>query len=226
MSDFSSVTALAFDYYGTIADKSALAGEIDLALPGQGQAFAKLWFAQTQRYCFQNGMMARHIPWSELTKASFKFTAQELALDIDDATRDAWIEADTRLPAYAEAPSALARLANKFNLHVLSMGSPWMIEQSQQNAGIAEHFTSVISAEPHKVYKPGKAAYDLGVHEIGAEAHQVAFVSGNSFDVIGASNYGYPTIWVRRYGQALDDLGITPDLIVTDLNDMADQLGA
>lgn len=171
-------------------------------------------------------MMGRHIPWSELTKAAFKFTAEELKLDVDDATRDAWIAADTRLPVYAEAPAALARLAAKFGLHVLSMGSPWMIEQSQQNAGIVEHFTSVISAEPHKVYKPGHAAYELGVTAIGVAAHEVAFVSGNSFDVIGAKNYGYPTIWVRRYGQALDDLGLQPDLVVSDLGEMADRLGA
>jgi hypothetical protein len=31
---------------------------------------------------------------------------------------------------------------------------------------------------------------------------------------------------VRRYGQALDDLGITPDLIVKNLDEMADRLGA
>ncbi|MBT6095506.1 MAG: haloacid dehalogenase type II [Rhodospirillaceae bacterium] len=226
MTDFTAVKALAFDYFGTIADKTALAGEIDTHLPGQGQAFAKLWFAQTQRYCFQNGMMERHIPWSELTKAAFKFTAEELGLDINDATRDAWIEADTRLPTYAEADTALARLAARFDLYVLSMGSPWMIEQSQQNAGIDQHFKRVISAEPFKVYKPGKAAYELGVSEIGASANEVAFVSGNSFDVIGASNYGYPTIWIRRYGQALDDLGLEPDLVVGNLAEMAERLGA
>jgi len=226
MDIFGPVKALAFDYYGTIGDKTALAGEIDARLPGQGQAFAKLWFAQTQRYCFQNGMMGRHIPWSELTKAAFKFTAEEMGLQVDDATRDQWIEADARLPAYAEAPMALARLAARFDLYVLSMGSPWMIEQSQENAGIAAHFKRVISAEPYKVYKPGHASYKLGVDEIGVAAHEVAFVSGNSFDVIGATNYGYPTIWVRRYGQALDDLGLDPDLIVTDLGDMADKLGA
>jgi 2-haloacid dehalogenase len=226
MEKFSRVKALAFDYYGTIADKIALAGEIDARLPGQGAAFAKLWFAQTQRYCFQNGMMGRHIPWSELTKAAFKFASEEMGLTVDDATRDAWIEADATLPVYTEAADALARLAARFDLYVLSMGSPWMIEQSQRNAGIETLFKRVISAEPHKVYKPGSAAYKLGVDEIGVSADEVAFVSGNSFDVIGASNYGYPTIWVRRYGQALDDLGLEPDLVVKDLDEMADRLGA
>lgn len=84
----------------------------------------------------------------------------------------------------------------------------------------------MISAEPAKVYKPGRAAYDLGRREIGVEVEELGFVSGNSFDVIGAANYGYPTIWMRRYGQPLDDLGLAPDVVVTDLAEMADHLGA
>lgn len=226
MSDFRRVKALAFDYYGTIADKTALASEIDATFPKKGAAFVKLWFAQTQRYCFQSGMMDRHVPWSELVRAAFKFTCAELGVAVDDSLRDRWIEADTRLPIYAEAPMALQRLAARFDLYVLSMASPWMIEKSQANAGIARHFKGLISAEPYKVYKPERAAYELGVREIGVAADEVAFVSGNSFDVLGAKNYGYPTIWVRRYGQALDDLGLAPDLVVKDLKEMAAALGA
>jgi 2-haloacid dehalogenase len=226
MANFTRGKALAFDYYGTIADKQALAAEIDARFPAKGAAFAKLWFAQTQRYCFQMGMMGRHIPWSELTKAAFKFATAEMDMDVADDVRDQWIEADTRLPVYSEVPQALPRLAAKFDLYVLSMGSPWMIEQSQAKAGITAHFKGIISTEPHKLYKPGKAAYELGAREIGVNSDEVAFVSGNSFDVIGARNYGYPTIWVRRYGQPLDDLGLTPDMEVTDLLEMAEALGA
>jgi 2-haloacid dehalogenase len=226
MNKFSSIKAMAFDYYGTIANKIALADEIDVVFPGQGKAFCKLWFAQTQRYCFQNGLMGRHIPWSELTKAAFEYTAQELSIDIDDITRDRWIEADTRLPVYPDAPAALAKLTKCFALHVLSMGSPRMIEQSQINAGIANHFKSVISIESHKLYKPSKEAYEIGVREIGVAPDEITFVSGNSFDVIGAKNYGYPTIWVRRYGQPLDRLGLKPDLIVNDLSEMVARLHA
>jgi len=226
MTDTSGIKALAFDYYGTIADKLALASEIDRAFPGKGTAFTKLWFAQTQRYCFQNGMMERHIPWSDLTISAFNFACNEMDMTVTDAVRDRWIEADAHLPVYADAPAALGRLAAKFDLYVLSMGSPWMIEQSQAGAGIAEHFKGVISAEPHKVYKPGRAAYELGQREIGVSVEELGFVSGNSFDVIGAANYGYPTIWVRRYGQALDELGLKPDIIVGDLTEMANRLRA
>ena len=225
MADFARVKALAFDYYGTIADKQALAAEIDERFPGQGAAFAKLWFAQIQRYCFQVGQMERHITWDELTIAGFNFACADMGLEVPHVLRDQWIEADTRLPVYPEVPEALARLATRFGLYVLSMATPWMIEKSQANAGIAEYFKDVISAEPHKVYKPGRAAYEVGQREIGVAVEELGFVSGNAFDVIGAANFGYPTIWVRRYGQALDELGQEPDLVVKNLKEMAEALG-
>ena len=226
MSELSGLKALAFDYYGTIADKGALAATVDAKFPGQGAAFTKLWFAQIQRYCFQMGMMERYMTWDALTKAAFAFSAAEMGLDIDDGTRDEWIAADEWLPVHAEAPAALERLAGRFRLYVLSMASPWMIEQSQRNAGIGDHFTGLISAEPEALYKPGRAAYQLGIDRIGLPGSAIGFVSGNSFDVIGAKNFGFPSIWVRRSGQPLVALGPEPDLIVSDLTAMAEALGA
>ena len=130
MIDPNRIKALAFDYYGTIADKRSLAAEIDVNFPGYGAAFTKLWFAQTQRYCFQNGMMERHIPWSELTIAAFNFACQEMDMTVSDKLRDQWIEADTRLPVYREAPAALARLGARFDLYVhlfaLLSGLDWI----------------------------------------------------------------------------------------------------
>ena len=224
MIDFSKIEALAFDYYGTIGDKQGLADEIDAAFPGKGKPFTRLWFATCQRYCFQNGMMNRFIPWSELTKAAFKLAIHEMEMDVGDDLRDTWIDADIRLPAYEEASEALAKLAARYRLYVLSMGSPSMIEKSQKNARIDGHFTAIISTETDRVYKPDAAAYEVGTREIKLTKDKIAFVSGNSFDVIGAGNFGYPTIWVRRYGQPLDDLGVAPDLIVSDLLELAEKL--
>ena len=226
MTGLASVEALTFDHYGTLFDKHAVAGIIDEAFPGRGEAIARTWFQTTKEYCWLSGLMERYLTWDDLTRRALLFSVRSLGLDMDDALHAKLIEADLRLPPFPEVPGALERLAARFDLYVLSMASPWMIEESQRNAGLEAYFKKVISAEPHRVYKPGAAAYDLGVTEIGLEKERIGFVSSNSYDVLGGLNYGFPTVWVNRSGAVLDELGLRPDLEVADLAELATALGA
>ncbi len=226
MDEFGRVSALAFDYYGTVADKQGLGSVINEHVPRiDGYGLAKLWFQTCQRYCFQNGMMGRYAPWSELSAHALDFAAAEFGVGLPDEVRVQLLAADGEAPIYPDAAPALARLAGRYALYVLSMGTEGMIRASQRRAGIDRFFRGVITTTADRVYKPSRAAYDVGVREIGLEAAAIGFVSGNSFDVIGAKNYGFPTIWVRRYGQPLDGLGLAPDLVVADLADLAGALG-
>jgi len=103
MNDMSCVRALAFDYYGTIANKQALAATVDEHFPGKGTHFTKRWLSMLQRYCFQNGMMERYTPRDELTKAAFKLAAAECGIDASDTVCDELIVANESLTAYEEA---------------------------------------------------------------------------------------------------------------------------
>jgi len=227
MGEIDSVKALAFDYYGTIADKQGLGSLINEHVPGiDGYGLARLWFQTCQRYCFQNGMMGRYAPWNELSASALDFAAAEMAVGLPGDLRQRLLAADGEAPVYPEAGPALGRLAGRFDLYVLSMGTEEMIRASQRRAGIDGLFRGVITTTGDRVYKPSRAAYDVGVREIGLGAGEIGFVSGNSFDVIGAKNYGFPTVWVRRYAQPLDGLGLEPDLVVADLEELAGAVGA
>lgn len=216
--------ALTFDHYGTLFDKEAVSSLIDERVPERGLELARLWFKTTQQYCWLNGMMGRHQTWDDVTRRALEYTFQSEGLDLDPVLADALIDADIHLPAYAEVPAALARLARNFDLWVLSMGSPWMIEKSQEKAGIGHLFKGIISAEQAKVYKPAREAYGLAERKLGLRAEEIGFVSSNSFDVMGSANYGYPTFWVNRRGLTLDMLGPKPDLEVSDLTALAERL--
>ena len=226
MTAYGNIKALAFDHYGTLFDKQAVAAVIEDAFPGHGDGMAEAWFKTIKEYCFLSGMMERYITWDELTERALTFVAKARGLEVTKDLHDRLIEADLTLPPYPEVPAALERLAAKFDLYVLSMGSPTMIETSQANAGVRRFFKKIISAQPHKVYKPSARAYDLGVREIGLPKEAIGFVSSNSFDVMGSANYGYPTFWVNRSGAPLDELGPKADLEVKDLAELATALGA
>jgi 2-haloacid dehalogenase len=50
-------------------------------------------------------------------------------------------------------------------------------------------------------------------------------VSSNGWDVAGAKAFGLRVAWVNRQGAPLDELGVTPDLEVRDLGQLAQALG-
>jgi 2-haloacid dehalogenase len=224
--DFSNIQALAFDHYGTLFDKHAIQTVIEEDFPGRGEELAKLWFLTIKKYCWLSGLMERYLTWDEITKRALTFAGKSLSLDVTDDLHEKLIAADLILSPFPEVPAALERLANKLDLYVLTMASAWMVEASQKNAGVDHLFKKVISSEPHKVYKPGNKAYDLGVDEIGLPKEQIGFVSGNSFDVMGAANYGFPVFWINRKGLPLDELGPQPDWVDKGLDDLATVLGA
>lgn len=216
--------ALTFDHYGTLFNKEAVSALIEEQVPGRGVELARLWFQTTQQYCWLNGMMGRHQTWDELTRRALEFSFRSAGLDLDPVLAGALIDADIHLPPYAEVPAALARLAQSFDLWVLSMGSPWMIEKSQEKAGLKDLFKGIISAEQAKIYKPAPGAYGLAAQALGLAVEEIGFVSSNSFDVMGSANYGYPTFWVNRRGLPLDLLGPEPDIEVPDLMALAERL--
>lgn len=226
MSGFEQVQALAFDHYGTLFDKHAVGRIMEERFPGRGDELGRLWFSTLKQYCFLSGMMERYLSWDELTRRSLVYAGKSLGLSIDERLHDDLIQADLVLPPFPEVPAALARLSAKFTLVVLTMASPWMVEASQKHAGVDHFFKDLISAEPHRVYKPGAKAYELAVDRLGLAKENIGFVSGNSFDVIGGKHFGFPTFWLNRSGAPLDELGPQPDLVVSNLSELASALGA
>ena len=63
---------------------------------------------------------------------------------------------------------------------------------------------------PVRRYKTDPAAYALGPAACGLPAREILFVSSNGWDAIGATWFGYTTLWVNRSGAPLDQLDTAP----------------
>ena len=59
---------------------------------------------------------------------------------------------------------------------------------------------------------------------LGLPARDVLFVSSNCWDAIGATWFGYTTLWINRFGLPLDELGARPTRTGTSLADVLDFL--
>ena len=83
MSDKKGVKALAFDHYGTLFNKHAVAEVIEQDFPGRGEEVAQLWFKTIKKYCWLSGMMERYLTWDDLTKRALVFSGKSLGLEIE-----------------------------------------------------------------------------------------------------------------------------------------------
>jgi 2-haloacid dehalogenase len=57
---------------------------------------------------------------------------------------------------------------------------------------------AVLSVDAVRVYKPRPEVYALATDRFGIPAQEVAFVSSNRWDVMGAASFGFIAVWVNR----------------------------
>jgi 2-haloacid dehalogenase len=46
---------------------------------------------------------------------------------------------------------------------------------------------------------------------------EIVFAAFGGWDTVGAKAFGYPTVWVNRFNQPAEELGISPDRTTPDL---------
>jgi 2-haloacid dehalogenase len=75
-----------------------------------------------------------------------------------------------------------------------------------------------------KRYKPSPKVYQLALQRMKLQKEKILFVSSKSWDVVGAKSFGFKVCWINRTGALLDTLGIRPDLVVTNFDELMETL--
>ena len=109
---------------------------------------------------------------------------------------------------------------------ILSNGSPAMLDEVVNKAGIAEFLDAVLSVEAVGVYKPHPSVYQLVVHRLAMPAGAISFQSSNAWDAYAASAFGKRVVWCNRYGQRSERLPGKPDREVASLAELPALVGA
>jgi len=105
---------------------------------------------------------------------------------------------------------------------ILSNGDRDMLAAAVASADIAALVDPVLSVEGTGRFKTDPETYALGTRALGLDAADVLFVSSNCWDAIGATWFGYTTLWINRFGLPLDELDTAPSRIGTRLDDVLD----
>jgi 2-haloacid dehalogenase len=213
--------AVVFDAYGTLFDVYSVGLLAEQLFPGRGEALGVLWRDKQIEYTRLVSMSGRYRPFWELTRAGLRFAAQRLGLSLDTAAEERLMNQYRHLSAFPENLDVLRELkARRVPAAILSNGDPEMLGVAVKSAGLSGYLAHVLSVHPVRRYKTDPAAYALGPQALKLPAKQILFVSSNGWDAIGATWYGYTTLWVNRHGLPLEQLDTEPTRIGTSLRDV------
>jgi 2-haloacid dehalogenase len=217
------VEGLLFDAYGTLFDVHSVV-EAGRAVTDDPAALSALWRQKQLEYTWLRSLMGRYEDFWAVTASALAFACRRLGLRVDDAARRRLMEAYLTLDPFPEVRGALARLRG-LPCAILSNGAPRMLDAVVAHNRLGEYLRAVISVDEVRTFKPAPIVYALGPARLGLTRETIGFVSSNGWDVAGAKAFGFRAVWVNRAGAPPEELGVTPDIEVRDLGELARALG-
>lgn len=229
----SPIRALVFDAYGTLFDVYSIAALAEQLYPGQGAALSVLWRDKQIEYTRLISLSdpdpqgSRHYQsfW-DLTRASLRYALARLGLPHSAAHEDALMAQYAQLQAFPENLGVLQTVRQHgMATAILSNGSPEMLASAVRSAGMSEVLDAVLSVDSVRQFKTTPTSYQMVQDHFGLAPDQVLFVSSNAWDVLGATWFGFTTLWVNRQGLPPEALGPAPHHTGRDLTAVLKVLG-
>ncbi|GBD23275.1 Haloacetate dehalogenase H-2 [bacterium HR29] len=224
MPDDAAPRACVFDAFGTLFDVRSLRDACEAFFPGRGDALAQLWREKQLQYSWLRTLMGRYADFSRVTADALAASLAALGLGADGEQQEELLRAFARVEPFPEVRRVLESLEG-YTRAIFTNGSPSMIADVVEHAGLAGMFERIISVDPARRFKPHPAAYGLVPAALGLPADRILFVSSNYWDAAGAKSYGFPSVWVNRTGAPPERLGIEPDHEVLSLDGLPAILG-
>ncbi|WP_336878234.1 haloacid dehalogenase type II [Staphylococcus nepalensis] len=217
--------AIIFDVYGTLFDMSSLKKDMVQFDDAQATSISKLWRKTQLNHMFLKQIMQRYIPFDELTKEALRYTMESHEIQYNREDVNQLFDSFLDLEYFEEVPQVVSLLNSKeIDVGILSNGNDNMLMPLIDNSELGDYINTVISVNEIKQYKPSPASYALILKYYHLNREDILFVSSNSWDVTGASNFGFDTVWVNRHNELFDFNGQTPTITVNNLNEIVNWL--
>ena len=215
------IKAIIFEAYGTLFDVNSAAENCKDKIGDKWEAFANYWRTTQLEYTWLRSLMKRHKDFWQITEDSLNKSMK--VFDIDAKMKDELLNLYKVLSPFQEVPETLKLLKKKnFKLAILSNGTPSLLNELVKNNNLENLFDDIFSIEQVGIYKPDSKVYNLPIKKYKIEKNEVAFLSANTWDVSGAGNYGYQSIWVNRNNNIFDNLDYKPNIQIENLSELID----
>ena len=111
-----------------------------------------------------------------------------------------------------------------FRLATLTNSTLEVSETQLANAGLDDLVEQMLSADTVGRLKPAAEPYHMAAEALGVTIGEMRLVAAHAWDTAGALSAGCAGAFVARPGQVLDPAGPQPDVIGTDLREVAERI--
>jgi 2-haloacid dehalogenase len=233
MRDLLTMTALAFDVFGTVVDwrgtilEEGAAWNRNKGLNVDWNAFALRWRAGYQP--IMDRVRKGSLPWMKLDQLHRmllddllpEFHIAELTEDEKEHLNLVW----HRLKPWDDAVQGLTNLKDKYVLATLSNGNVSLLLEMAKRVRL--HWDMILSAELFHHYKPDPEVYLGAAGMLGYRPSEIVMVAAHKSDLKAAKACGMKTAFVPRpmeYGEEREQAGGSFDIVALDFLDLAAQL--
>ena len=215
------IKAIIFDAYGTLFDVNSADEKCKEKLGDKWEGFANYWRTTQLEYTWLRSLMRRHKDFWQITEDSLDKSMN--FYNIDNSMRSELLNLYKVLSPFTEVKDALQKLKqSNCKLAILSNGTPDLLNELVVSNQLKDIFDDIFSVEEAGIFKPDSKVYDLPINKYNIEKNEVLFLSANTWDVSGAGNYGYNTVWVNRNNNIFDKLDFEPNQQISNLSELLD----
>lgn len=187
-----------FDAYGTLFDVDHACKEMAIQLGDNWNKLSSIWRQKQLEYSWLHNSMKNYVSFWQITKDSLEYAMNSLSIN-SVKIKNELIDLYFKIGAFEEVEEVLKKIKkNKTKTAILSNGSYDMLNSAVKNSNFDELISEVISVDECKKFKPHRDVYNLVIDKFNINKKNCIFFSSNCWDIHGASNFGFQTVWVNR----------------------------
>ena len=187
-----------FDAYGTLFDVDHACKEMAIQLGDNWDKLSSIWRQKQLEYSWLHNSMNEYDSFWKITKDSLEYAMNSLSMN-SVKIKNELLDLYFKIGAFEEVEEVLKKIKkNKIKTAILSNGSYDMLNSAVKNSKFDELINEVISVDECKKFKPHRDVYNLVIDKFNINEKNCIFFSSNCWDIHGASNFGFQTVWVNR----------------------------
>ena len=206
-----------FDAYGTLFDIDASCRNLSEKLGDDWHSLSAVWRQKQLEYSWLRNSMNSYISFWDITKNALDFALYSTGIH-NNSLRQELLDSYFEIECYPEVYFFLEKLKiGNTTTCILSNGSYDMLNAAVRNSKLTNILDDVLSVDLCKKFKPAPEVYELVLNKYPENENEFLFFSSNCWDIHGASNFGFKSVWVNRFNRVNDILPGNPDFIVKSL---------